>query len=88
MRPLTVIGNWKMNGSLANNADWIKTVCSWHGEGMPAGRKYAVCVPAPYLAQCGALIRECFFGVFKYWVLKMYLPMLQVLIPVRLLHPC
>jgi triosephosphate isomerase len=59
MRPLTVIGNWKMNGSLANNADWVKTVCRGMEQGMPAGRKYSVCVPAPYLAQCGELIRDC-----------------------------
>ena len=49
MRPLTVIGNWKMNGSLASNADWVKTVCRGMEQGMPAGRKYAVCAPAPYL---------------------------------------
>jgi triosephosphate isomerase len=59
MRPLTVIGNWKMNGSLAGNADWVKTVCRGMEQGMPAGRKYAFCVPAPYLAQCSELIREC-----------------------------
>jgi triosephosphate isomerase len=59
MRPLTVIGNWKMNGSLAVNADWVKTVCRGMEQGMPAGRKFAFCVPAPYLAQCGELIREC-----------------------------
>ena len=59
MRPLTVIGNWKMNGSLASNASWVKTVCRGMEQGMPAGRKYAVCVPTPYLAQCGELIRDC-----------------------------
>ena len=59
MRPLTVIGNWKMNGSLASNASWVKTVCRGMEQGMPAGRKYAVCVPAPYLAQCGKLIHDC-----------------------------
>jgi triosephosphate isomerase (TIM) len=59
MRPLTVIGNWKMNGSLASNADWVKTVCRGMEQGMPAGRKYSVCVPAPYLSQCGELIQEC-----------------------------
>ena len=59
MRPLTVIGNWKMNGSLASNADWFKIVCRGMEQGMPAGRKYAVCVPAPYLSQCSDLIRDC-----------------------------
>ncbi|WP_062308380.1 triose-phosphate isomerase [Polynucleobacter sinensis] len=59
MRPLTVIGNWKMNGSLAGNAGWVKTVCRGMEQGMPAGRKFAVCVPTPYLAQCGKLIEDC-----------------------------
>ena len=59
MRPITVIGNWKMNGSFASNADWIKTVCRGMEQGMPAGRKYVVCAPAPYLSQCGDLIRDC-----------------------------
>jgi len=59
MRPITVIGNWKMNGSFASNADWIKTVCRGMEQGMPAGRKYVVCPPAPYLSQCGDLIRDC-----------------------------
>ncbi|QWE01204.1 triose-phosphate isomerase [Polynucleobacter sp. JS-Mosq-20-D10] len=59
MRPITVIGNWKMNGSFASNADWVKTVCRGMEQGMPAGRKYVVCAPAPYLSQCGDLIRDC-----------------------------
>lgn len=59
MRPLIVIGNWKMNGSLAGNADWVKTVCRGMEQGMPAGRQYAVCAPLPYLAQCGQLIKDC-----------------------------
>ena len=59
MRPLIVIGNWKMNGSLASNESWIKAVCKGMEQGMPAGRKFAVCSPAPYLAQCDALIDQC-----------------------------
>ena len=58
MRPLIVIGNWKMNGSLVNNQDWIKTVARGMESGMPAGRKFAVCPPFPYLAQCANLIKE------------------------------
>ena len=58
MRPLIVIGNWKMNGSLASNQDWIKTVARGMERGMPAGRQFAVCPPFPYLAQCGSLIKE------------------------------
>ena len=59
MRPLTIIGNWKLNGSLAVNDAWVKAVCQGMEKGMPAGRKYAVCPPFPYLAQCGKLIDEC-----------------------------
>ncbi|OJI05913.1 triose-phosphate isomerase [Polynucleobacter sp. MWH-Adler-W8] len=58
MRPLIVIGNWKMNGSLASNQDWIKTVARGMESGMPSGRKYAVCPPFPYLSQCAQLIKE------------------------------
>jgi triosephosphate isomerase len=57
MRPLIVIGNWKMNGSLASNQDWIKTVARGMESGMPSGRKYAVCTPFPYLSQCAELIK-------------------------------
>jgi triosephosphate isomerase len=59
MRPLIVIGNWKMNGSLASNADWVKTVCRGMEQGMPSGRQYAFCAPFPYLSQCGQLLRDC-----------------------------
>ncbi|WP_353202482.1 triose-phosphate isomerase [Polynucleobacter sp.] len=58
MRPLIVIGNWKMNGSLASNQDWIKTVARGMERGMPAGRQFVVCPSFPYLAQCDALIKE------------------------------
>ena len=44
-----IVGNWKMNGSLAMNAEFL--------EGIKAGLAgvdcdLAVCVPFPYLAQC------------------------------------
>jgi len=58
MRPLIVIGNWKMNGNLSSNQDWVKTVARGMESGMPAGRKFAVCPPFPYLAQCSELIKE------------------------------
>jgi len=58
MRPLIVIGNWKMNGSLDSNQDWIKTVARGMESGMPSGRKFAVCPPFPYLSQCASLIKE------------------------------
>ena len=44
---LWVIGNWKMNGTLASNADLLEAV-----RGKPATSvKVAVCVPFPYLNQ-------------------------------------
>jgi triosephosphate isomerase len=51
MRRKLVVGNWKMNGSLASNASLLSGV----SEGLNgAGATCAVCVPAPYLAQCQA----------------------------------
>jgi triosephosphate isomerase len=58
MRPLIVIGNWKMNGNLESNQDWIKIVARGMESGMPSGRKFAVCPPFPYLSQCASLIKE------------------------------
>ena len=58
MRPLIVIGNWKMNSNLASTQDWIKTVARGMESGMPSGRKYAVCPPFPYLSKCAELIKE------------------------------
>lgn len=49
MRHKLLVGNWKMNGSLAANEillGGIKTAS------LRADREIAVCVPAPYLAQC------------------------------------
>ena len=34
-------------------------VCRGMEKGMPAGRKYVVCPPFPYLAQCADLIQNC-----------------------------
>ena len=59
MRPLIVIANWKLNGSLKSNQDWVQVVCRGMEKGMPAGRKYVVCPPFPYLAQCADLIQDC-----------------------------
>jgi triosephosphate isomerase len=58
MRPLIIIGNWKMNGSLASNQDWIRTVARGMESGMPAGRKFAVCPPFPFISQCASVIKE------------------------------
>ncbi|MBC7203900.1 MAG: triose-phosphate isomerase [Pusillimonas sp.] len=47
-RQRLVIGNWKMNGSLAGNAKLL--------EGVRAGSGLAVCVPFPYLAQTRSVL--------------------------------
>ena len=56
MRALTVIGNWKMNGSLSINQAWMQSVGEGMQCGMPAGRRFGVCVPFPYLHQCSQLL--------------------------------
>jgi len=52
MRALTVIGNWKMNGSLSTNQAWLQSVNEGMQCGMPAGRRFGVCIPFPYLHPC------------------------------------
>ncbi|QYF92389.1 triose-phosphate isomerase [Massilia sp. PAMC28688] len=53
MRRKLVVGNWKMNGSLATNASLLAGIA----EGLGENSAYcAVCAPAPYLAQCQALL--------------------------------
>jgi triosephosphate isomerase len=49
MRRKLVIGNWKMNGSSAGNTILLSGIAA----GLTtSGADCAVCVPAPYLAQC------------------------------------
>jgi triosephosphate isomerase len=53
MRPKLVVGNWKMNGSRANNATLLAGIVDGLGQGLGNGKaNAAVCVPAPYLQQC------------------------------------
>ncbi len=53
MRRKLVVGNWKMNGSLASNASLLAGISvGLNG----ASASCAVCVPAPYLAQCQAVL--------------------------------
>ncbi len=52
-KPKLIAGNWKMNGSLAANEPLVKALREGIGE--PACN-VAVCVPAPYFAQVGALV--------------------------------
>ncbi len=53
MRRKLVVGNWKMNGSRAVNAALLSGISAGL-DGAPAA--CAVCVPAPYLAQCEAAL--------------------------------
>ena len=49
MRRKLIAGNWKMNGSKTANAALLNDIKSGLGQPVCA---IAVCVPAPYLAQC------------------------------------
>ena len=54
MRETFVIGNWKMNGTRESNARLLdRLVAGWRGA---TGRRLAVCVPAPYLAQSQSVL--------------------------------
>jgi triosephosphate isomerase len=53
MRRPIVVGNWKMNGSLADNAKLLAAL----KERSPAGVDAGVCVPFPYLAQVQGLLQ-------------------------------
>jgi triosephosphate isomerase len=55
MRRKLVIGNWKMNGNRAANTALLSGIVAGLNDavGQP-GADCAVCVPAPYLAQCQA----------------------------------
>jgi len=54
MRVKLVVGNWKLNGSLAANRALLEAVVA----SLPAGgnKRFGVCVPAPYLAQAQQLL--------------------------------
>ena len=54
MRGKLVVGNWKMNGDLAANERLLgRLAAEWREAD---GRRLAVCVPAPYLAQAQAAL--------------------------------
>ena len=59
MRRKLVVGNWKMNGTLAVNAALLDALKSTIG--VPSAAS-AVCVPAPYLAQCQAALAGSAIG--------------------------
>ncbi len=54
MRGKLVVGNWKMNGSLAANAALLGELTA--GWTATPGRELAVCVPYPYLMQAQAAL--------------------------------
>jgi triosephosphate isomerase (TIM) len=54
LRDRFVIGNWKLNGSLAGNAALLAAVRA--GVVAKPGKNCGVCVSAPYLAQAQALL--------------------------------
>ena len=54
MKKKLIAGNWKMNGSTAANAALVQQLLAGVGQ---AACDIAVCVPAPYLAEVGALVK-------------------------------
>jgi triosephosphate isomerase len=63
MRPLTIIGNWKMNGSLAANQQMLETLLT-QGTQTLESRCHdlpicvGLCVPYPYLPQAHHLLKN------------------------------
>jgi triosephosphate isomerase len=55
VRPKAVVGNWKLNGSLAGNERLLKELLAALGRG-PLSVACAVCVPTPYLWQARGLL--------------------------------
>jgi len=55
MRAKVVVGNWKLNGSLAANEALLTGLLGEIGRG-PGRAGCAVCVPTPYLAQVRSLL--------------------------------
>jgi len=55
MRPLTMVGNWKMHGSLSANQAFLQELLAAPDLGKKPGR-FALCVPYPYLAQVSQLL--------------------------------
>jgi triosephosphate isomerase (TIM) len=55
MRRKLIVGNWKMHGSLASNAELLTALKSGAAALSPA--EMAVCVPFPYLAQAQAALQ-------------------------------
>ncbi|HWZ48804.1 MAG TPA: triose-phosphate isomerase [Herbaspirillum sp.] len=56
MRRTLVVGNWKMNGSLALNAALLADIRASLTQVAASNCDVAVCVPAPYLAQVQSVL--------------------------------
>lgn len=56
MRQKLIVGNWKMNGSLAANGALLGAISA--GMAAQSSCQVAVCAPAPYLAQCQQLLGQ------------------------------
>jgi triosephosphate isomerase len=55
-RTRLVMGNWKMHGNLADNAELLAGLRAGAGS-IASGTQLAVCVPFPYLAQAGEALK-------------------------------
>jgi triosephosphate isomerase len=60
MRSKAVVGNWKLNGSLASNEALLRALLREIPRNGPAA--CAVCVPTPYLAQARSLLEGSGIG--------------------------
>jgi triosephosphate isomerase (TIM) len=58
MRRKLVVGNWKMNGNRAANAELLKAL---KADG-PWAAEVAVCAPSPYLGEVGAVLQGTAIG--------------------------
>ncbi len=63
MRPLTIIGNWKMNGSLSANQQLIQGLLGSGLADMAKNTRLALCVPYPYLIQVADLLANSGIGL-------------------------
>lgn len=61
MRPLTIIGNWKMNGGLSTNQALLSEILVLGGtffKGAANKGQFGLCVPYPYLSQAQSLLKD------------------------------
>ena len=63
MRPLTIIGNWKMNGGLSANQQLIQAMLGLGLADAAKQARLALCVPYPYLTQVADLLGDSKVGL-------------------------